>query len=385
MEYCTLHTVEMPGWQNERDHDREVHDALTRAMSHVAPGQTPDFLAAEACIAAVKDTCMSARQRIRVLYLTAQAQAAREQTYAALATLDDALALAMETEEHEATVELLHLRGILHRRISYFEDAVADCHDCLAILRAHREMSHAQSVDTWLAMFVQLGSFEFALAHYDAAEVALMEARLLAPAATQSAKELATIEWMQAMLDRWRDQPEAALVHAAEAAHFFAGADSPINAGRIQQVMADILVDIALRREGSRDALLRETLLELARRHAALAAEYAARAGDSVGSQVTALIQLRLRRAAGIEEDRLPAIEDAMRAALELGDVSTLAMAQTTMGDELAARGERAAAISWYRRVLDTAAESQTPALARWAQQAIFQWEEHATPDRGDA
>lgn len=93
-------------------------------------------------------------------------------------------------------------------------------------------------------------------------------------------------------------------------------------------------------------------------------------AGDPIGEALLGLAGARISRLMGTDEHRMSMIEHAPRVGEQFGDEAVLAHAFTTLGDELAAQGEREAALYRYRDVRHLLDGSDVPALGVWALRA---------------
>src|SRR5205823_4055465 len=90
-----------------------------------------------------------------------------------------------------------------------------------------------------------LASFEFMAARHSEATGHLDEARGRLASLPRCDMGYATVDWISALLYRWRANPEPALKLALAAADVYRKADIPNSNARIQAVVADVALDLA--------------------------------------------------------------------------------------------------------------------------------------------
>jgi tetratricopeptide (TPR) repeat protein len=220
-------------------------------------------------------------------------------------------------------------------------------------------------------LLTQLGGFAFYSGRYDEAERLLHEARartLLTPQPGSQRLTSATLDWLQALLYRWRNQPALALDPAQAAADVYIEAGSPASAARIQTVLADIELDLAKRLP---EGTARAQHIARARGHLHLATRLATEAYDEHGQEMAHLRAIRLAQVAQPGQSQQRRIERVVRVARRLRDDLVLADALTLLGDDLSAQGQIEPAINQYRQVIGLLDGGQAPAVAVWARRAL--------------
>lgn len=364
-------------WRELPHYSEVVASRLTLAYAHIArrPNRVAAFLLAAAEVAPCLPLPMAEPQRLRACYVEALAHSADKQDLRALDWVEQALEIAIALDDQSALVTLLYLHGAQNTALLRNREAVADFEDSRMLLRARGTRTPAaeeQPIDAPFELHLTLRQVNahFLLGRYDQAERLLDEARALVPFVSGEQRELAVIPWWEALLYRWRGEPERALRPALAAAAVYAEGGNGGSAARIQTVTADIALDFAAALPEGTD---RHALLQLAQPHLALALQRADEADDEPGSVLARLTGARASRMRGDNIDRLETIEWLARAASRLDDVALLAQAFTVLGDELASQGdaEREAAMSCYRQVLAILDGSDVPALGVWARRAL--------------
>lgn len=182
------------------------------------------------------------------------------------------------------------------------------------------------------------------------------------------------LEWITALLLRWRGDAATGLHHALAAADALAELSTTPSYGRIQTVVAEIALDLAetAPAEGSHQG--KTAYLMLARPYIDRALARARRTGeqDEPGEGLALLTHVRYSRLSGEVSDGLGEIETVLRTAKWLNDVPLQGEAMTSMGHELAARGEEDQAMACYRAALDALALSEVPALGMPARRSLL-------------
>lgn len=385
----TLHFPDLALFRNESGYSTIVRAALIRAYAALRAG--PDDLTAYArAVDAVTPTLgmpMAERQRVRVWYVLGTAHAAVGDYKTATFWLGDAIDLACDLLDDPDDLlgpgdllDLLYVRGAVHRGTSRYSEMADDYREFLTLIEPQHQSPDALEAPLTLEVWVQLGGAEFFMAHYDEAQHHLDTARELLSAITHlgitSETRLVegTLEWFQALLDRWRGIPKLALAAASNAARVYRELGAPISAARAQLIVADILLDLAMQQP---TAQTQQIQANLAQPLIAEGVRLVGASGDPVGAALADLTDARWSRLAGRSGDRIGAIESAIRLGHELEDEAILAQAFTALGDELVAQGQTESGIYRYRDVQGLLDGSDVPALGVWARRALHKEWEH--------
>jgi tetratricopeptide (TPR) repeat protein len=369
----SLRLPDHPDWHADSHYSPGVADALKTAYRQLrqASWQARAFVDAFAVVHPFLGACMARQQRLRVFYVMGLASAAIGDYDSALAWLDEAVLLAHQLCDAGALVDLLYARGAALRGLNRYGEAADDYADCLALFRAEKLVDTPLGPAIELDLLAHLGGFTFYSGQYDVAERLLHEARarmLLAPQADSSPLTLATLNWIQALLYRWRNQPDLALNPAQVAADVYIEAGPPGSASRMWASLADVELDLG---ERLPDGTAHQQHIARARQHLHLATSLAAEAHDKIGQEFVRVRCIRLDRLARSNQSQLLRIEHVLRAAHRLHDEAVLADALTALGDELAAQGQVASAIDQYRQVIGLLDGSQVTAMGVWARRAL--------------
>jgi hypothetical protein len=186
-----------------------------------------------------------------------------------------------------------------------------------------------------------------------------------------------TLHWITALEERLRGRLEYALAHAAAACEIYSELDVPTSTGRIQVVVAEIIMDIADRMpQGS----YLDRHIEEAGAHIDKALLETQSVADRSGEGLAVLARTRLSRLCRpISDDatsRVSSIESVIGTAKEFHDSALLCQAYTVLADELSARHEIQASATLYRQAIQVAEMGDVSALATSARRALLQREE---------
>jgi tetratricopeptide (TPR) repeat protein len=326
-----------------------------------------------ACVTQCLARPMSYRQRMRVFYVLAMSAVGERDLLAAAIFLDEALGLALRLDDLGACAELAYLHSSISSERQEF--AVAADYGDISLEALHMIGDGAnRPVDAAfeLEVVVGLSIHNFLRGQYQNSMSCVEEARRLIPLAPKRPLQAAAIEWMAALLDRWRGDLSGALHHAMAASEVYAGSGGLALNARIQSVVADIALDLArsFATDGPHHA--RDAFIELAGPYAKRAVQLAAKAQSASDQGLSLLTRARYRRTRGGNAEGIPTIEAVAHMANQLGDVPLLGQAHTALGDELAARGEAEAALNCYRTALDVLARSDASAMAVWPRRALL-------------
>lgn len=371
----SLNSADAPEWSREADYSPTVAAALRGAYRslRLTSGRLDAQAWAHQHLSACLRLPMSLRQRMRAHYVLGMSFAAVGDVSKALGCLDEVLELATRLRDFYAYAECAYLCGSVLRATSHGMAAASYLTRALEALRGVNadtgmSLDPALEVDILLSLSGQ----EFLLAQFQSAAYYLTEARQHLHATRDQFRQSATIEWIVALLDRWRGSPASALPHALAAADMLAKVDSPASYGRIQTIVADVILDLA---ETMPDASYAKTnYLLLAEPHVeqALALARVHDARDEGGEALARLAYVRYSRLNGTSNDRPQAIAEIVQLAERTHDMPLLGQAMTCMGNELASRGEEERAMHCYRAALDVLAEHEVPVLGIWPRRALL-------------
>lgn len=361
-------------WQQEEDYRFDLRDDLYASYADIA-GIEDEELRIRGLFHAYErlthydDMRVSAHQRIAIQRVKALFHAAINDPKRAIHALDLGLFVAQLLPDDGALVDLFSLRATIHQSALRLHDAAEDIERYLRILE--REGNEEIPADTALALsgFIRLAGLRFYLAQYVTAEERLRDARRLIAYAPSNPTDAATIEWIQANLERWRGNSELALRHASAAANVFSESPNLGTAARVHALVADAALDFArtFTAEGDRDYQIRFALP-----HIRIARDFATEGVDEIGKGMVQLTLARYSRLCRTDEDRVATIETVANLARRERDDALLAQAFTALGDELLFQDKREQGMNLYRAVLNLLQGSEVPALAVWARRPLL-------------
>ncbi len=366
----SLTKVDDETWHDEPGHSHVLHRLLVRAYTLVKSGrgQVGAYLRASLLLEPWREASMSLRQRMRLYFLFAMAQAAAGQYQVALFWIDEALPIAFALAAEGDQAELLFHRAALNRAVLLLREAADDLRDYLAILDLAHEHRGADDPAARLRALPDLATYEYFTADFAAAEQHIVAARTLITQVPNATFEAATTAWVQADLDLLHGQPERALRPALAILEVYNREATPISQERAEIFVAQAALQLAVTLPAGSD---RYALLELARPHLERAERLAKAAEDKPGQGLTQIVRAQYAHLHGSSTDRVASIEAVIRFAREIDDVAVQAQARTALGDEYAARGEIESALTCYRATVEVVAGSEVPVLAVPAQRAL--------------
>jgi hypothetical protein len=319
---------------------------------------------------------MALPQRLRVFYLHARGFAALNLRTACLEALDDACAVADALDDVSALSALLYLRASSNYLLFRYRAAAEEFRACLALLRLQALNGQPVAALDVAHVLTHEANIRFHLGDYAAAERLLGQARKLVPRGAGQSAEAAMIHWLQALLHRWRGEPEPALAQVQFAARIYQQRGPSASLVRIQAIAAEAALDLAQQQSG---CTMSSLMLESATAQLDLALQASQQVGDAPGEVLIRLIQTRAGRLRHENLGRVGLIEVLARDGRQLRDDALLAHAFTALGDELVALGEQESGLNSYRQVMGLLDGSEVPALAIWARRAYHQTREWQT------
>ncbi len=367
---CSLTRADDETWHDEPGYSLVLRQVLLHAYALVQAGrgQVSAYLRASLLLAPWREASMSLRQRMRLYFLFAMAQAAAGQYPLALFWIDEALPLAFALAAEGDQAELLFQRAAMNRAALFLREAAEDLRDYLALLDVSHDRLGIDDPAARLRALPHLATYEYFSAEFEAAEHHIAAARSLIPQVPGSTFEAAATEWVQADLDLLRGQPERALRPALSILEVYNREATPVSQERAEIFVAHTTLQLAATLPESSD---RHALLQVARPHLERAEQLARQAKDRPGQGLTQLVRAHYTRLSGSISDRVATIEAVIRFARDIDDVAVLAQARTALGDEFAARGEIESALTCYRATVEVLAASEVPVLAVPAHRAL--------------
>lgn len=370
----SLRFPDQPGWRGAKNYSPAVAEALTRAYQHLKRG--PALLRAYAdahdTISPWLGASMSRRQRMHATYVLGAAYMAVGEAQLAIGAYTAGLELAtLVLRDHRASAELAYLRASALAWQLRYRAAAADLRDCLALVRALPGIPTRPTLAFELTVLGSLAGDEFMFGDWTGATERLQQAEVLPIIARYAPIARATVDWIWALLYRWRGAAQEALHHALVACEGFASADAPMSAGRLQTIVADLALDLArFFPLGS----ARDGYLAFAQPYYLRAAALARTMADPVGADLAALAQARatiIGRLGPAQGLILPAIRDSDR----YHDRSLAAAAYTTLGADFEMRGDYDGARICFDEVCGMAEGTDVATMAVWAKRALLRYD----------
>jgi tetratricopeptide (TPR) repeat protein len=370
-----------PLWAFELGFHPAARDRLCKAFAllYRASPRAEDYQRA----LLLSDTCLassgSTRQRMQAYYAKGIALLRLGALAPGIAALDEALDLAEELMDLAACALLAHLAGSAERGRDGYKMATEYQSYSLGLLRLFNTDEERADPTLEFGALSALAVANFNLGYFDAADQCLDEARLLAPSLATKDPGPAALEWIAALLFRWRGQPERALRHAMAAAEAYSKDESPhsqMSLGRVSTVISDVALDLAESFGTSSSSRACCSFITLSGPYATDAHSLARATGDTAGEGLATLATLRLETLTGRSCGHIRMIEQVARAAEAENDAAVVCQALTALGRELAVKGEVESALAQYRQARALAEEHELPALGVWARRELLRYEE---------
>lgn len=363
-------------WQYETDYSEEAGAALREAYGLLAhttsDSQTTPWSNVHQTLRAIATQRMARPQYRNLCFLMGMAQASLDQPAEALAWLENSCDLSVELEDPAAIAEIAFLCGCLARNQLHLSTATHYFEVSLAAFQQIPEVEQSENVDTAFGIWIQLAFGAFYQAHFDETTSYLEKARQLFPHSSSQAQSRADIEWIEALLNRWRGHSELALSQALACAEVIAQQASPPSAARAKLLVAETALDCAESMGlGSEMQRASRLYITLATPYVQDALGLARSVQDSGGLGLALLAETRLSRLEGRDSPRVATIEHVFDVARQIGDIALLTQAHTALGDEFRFAGEKEAALACYRESLTALEPSDISALGVWPRRAI--------------
>src|SRR5690348_1314393 len=244
----SLFVADAPEWSAEPGYSSTVAEALRHAYHtlHLTSGRLDGQAQAHERLAACLHLPMSSRQRMRAQYVLGMSFAALGDVSKALGCLDEVLELALGLRAFEAYAVCAYLCGAILGAVSQCQAATRYLALALETLReAGANSDESPNPALEVDILLSLSGQHFLLASFQTTERYLIEAKERLQPTGDSRKQAALLEWITALLLRWRGDSAAGLHHALAAADVLAELNTTPSYGRIQTVVAEIALDLA--------------------------------------------------------------------------------------------------------------------------------------------
>jgi tetratricopeptide (TPR) repeat protein len=378
MLHSSLHVHDSPSEQQETHHNPEVAHLLGLAYSSLRRALHRAQSYDEACQLA--DVClslaMSSRQRMRTHYALGSALLGINEDREGILALNEAIHCASDLPDPGAFAELAYLASAASAHSFLYQMAADYARTAYGILRFLARDQVSADVELEMSVLTILAASEFSLAQYPAAEQHLQLARRLTSPSLDNSRSIASIAWMESLLYRWSGQPERALRHVLPALDTYirtAGSPAALSSvARLSCVVSDIALDLAQTVSAENSPTARASYLTLAHPHVERALLTATESNDDIGECLAVLTQARYDSLAGRNVDRIQVIETIIQRARELPDISLLAHGYTVLAEGYSALGEKEAALTCYRRTLETVDGTDIPSMGTFARRQLL-------------
>jgi tetratricopeptide (TPR) repeat protein len=370
----SLRFPDRPAWRKAKNYSPAVADALTQAYEHLKWGPTHSRAYCDAYDTIVPwlTARMSKRQQMHAYYVSGKAQSALGETGLAVTDLTHGLELAaLYLRDHRAMAQLAHLRAIAYSWQLQYRAAVTDLHDCLAIVRSLRRYATAPTRAFELTVLRNLAGFEFMCSNFDEAREHLQQAQAIPHSSAQDILDRSATHWITALIERWRGSAMDALQQAQIACEGYREANDSRSLGRIQIIIADIALDLAL---FFPPGDIRDSYITLALPYGQRAAMLAHSSDDLVGADLAQLVQARAAIISRRESSSAQIVQ-VIRDAERYHDASLEASAYTALGYDFDGQGDIEAARLCFREVAHMVEDTDISALGVWAKRALARYD----------
>jgi tetratricopeptide (TPR) repeat protein len=315
---------------------------------------------------------MSPRQRMIARFVRGEALVEEGQQEEGVAQYQCALKLADAVPDEAAGVMLARLAGLAERSRSQYGAGARLQREALRRLRKLGAQGKSAEVETEFAILLALAVCEFTLGEYPMATRSLDEAWRLLPGGAIGPWQVASWQWMQAIVLRWEDHPDQALPLVGEARNQYARAASYAEryaAGRFFSAAAELVLDLAS--AAAPGAPARGTWAKLAQSYADTALQHGTALDDDVGELLALLALARLDILSGQYQQALAVLEGVRSRAWTIGDTPVRVQTYAMLGRLYEARGDRDAARVEYRAALRALDAHEAFAMGKWARDGL--------------
>lgn len=367
-----LYLPDAPGWRCEPDYSYDVGAALYKAYALLAHASDQEslWLDLSQILSKIMSLRMARPQFRNVCFLMGMVYAAQARYEEALAFLEDACDLSVEMKDVLAIADVTFLCGCLARNQLHLSEAAHYFEVALAAFQRLPDPEQSENADKQFDTWIQLAFATYYQAEYEKATQQLKHARrLLAHTSSQSLGK-ADIEWVEALLSRWRGNWDIGLHQARATVEVISLHASSASSVRAKLLVADIALDCAESRSPGMQHQVSGFITEAAP-YIRDALTLARSVNDRAGLGLALLADARLSRLEGKDAPRVTTIERVFDLARQLGDTALLAQAHTALGDEFRSAGQQAAALTCYSATLDALAPSDIPAVGLQAQRQL--------------
>lgn len=395
---CSLHSPDSERCQSFRTYSPRVREALSIAYTHLHNPQasTEERYDAYAALITHRRGATCPDQLMRLEYALALAYSGDSSIPEALDALSVTLELASLLDDHGAQAEASYLAGALFHSLAQHAAAYDAYGEARDQLRLFQEDTQARFPDYELDIVLRMAGRALDLGWFATCQRHLDEAGVLrADCESDDMRLTGALAWLDAQLARDRGDPVRA-VHQGEAALVvYEQLDQRLNEDRLSSLVAEMLCD-SVEASGWRpntppgavpmgDPALHparfaagkqdpDDMLRRARLLAQGGGMLARQERDAIGLGMAELALDRVYRLMGryrAFEGSIAVIEDVIRSARQVNDMSLLGRAETALGETLFAAGRVEAACLSYFRAQTLLAEHQLDGLAIRPQRAL--------------
>ncbi|WIG61041.1 MAG: hypothetical protein OJF49_003789 [Ktedonobacterales bacterium] len=324
---------------------------------------------------------MSARQRMRMYYVSAVAASALSAYRDAMNWLDEAQDIACVLGDVGALAELAFQSGVANGAVQNCGAAAEYFDIALDSVRTLSEEGEPVDPSFELHTLTLLAHYLFVLGKYEQVTDHITEARRLVQLVPESQLQAASIEWLAALLYRWSGQPDRALRYALAAAKVYSdlapGAET-VHDAKLRSVVAECALDIAESLAANEQPEQGQVFVRLAQPYVQQSLAIARNAlseSDAESEAVRGLLLLtsfRFERLAGERANHTAKYEQIERVGRKIGDSSLLCQTYTALGQEWASRGERESALSCYRYAMEAQSRGDAVVWGVWARRGLL-------------
>lgn len=379
-------------WWGENDYSTDIAALLEQTAPILAPdaARGPAWRAAVRHLTRSLDQPMSAHQRQRMLSLLGQAFASAHDHDRAAGCFEDALGLAFDQDDHEASVEIAYALGREYAALQHFGEAANALEICVVALTSDDGAEGsappapiARKADALLA----LSTCEYVRGRFDVAERWLDQVDALIPRLPNSLAAAGCAAATRSLLARARGQVEVALRQALLAVDI-AEQGHDVEARWARALVVESALDLAEGLAGGPSGTAGRSLLGLARayvdyprvpRSRARRLETAMSLTDGV-AYLAGLRYLRLAGEASVAA-RLTALERLIAHAERHHNQALLGLALSALGDDLAARRAQGPALRAYELAVEAIEGREMAAIGLRARRALLRHQEGNSDD----
>ena len=369
MSTTTLDHPDPDGESTDPKRSALVAQALTACYDLVSSGRYAD---ASRWLRTFQHMRKSPQQELRVLYMRATTALRQQVMPYAIALLSEGLDRAEQFDDMGAIAQFAYMYATTVRELGQYYNAARHAELAVTAWRDHiGPEPDAADTKFELDALILLNQLYFFSGKFTRAEQVFRAALRIAQRKSVTPLRRANLAWIEALNERWRSRPGAALDSGMSALTVLDQVGKPLEQARLRTLLADIAMDQAERGDLPLRGGISDHFLSIAERYAVEAFPVLRSEGDPFALGLGQLMNARLARLTNRNLDRHQMIEAVARVSWQLGDRTVLGQTWIARGDEYLWQGEWGQAATCFQIALDSLKSAQLQAYSVMATRGL--------------